>query len=483
MSRLHVGIVGFDITPEIHPELGAWGTTPSLTEIDMPLLASCIALRQDDRLLVWFGSDLVGEGLTDTNGLRDEVADALGLQRRQIIWSTSQTHSSGAIPGSQHTASAIVGTAEVDPAALTEGRRQFVGKYIEAGRQAIAQLQPARVWAGRGYCDTVGYNTRLPMPGGGVKFSRNYAEGLQSGKYYDPVIGLVRFDDDQGRPLGAIFNFDCHPATLIIDKYVSPDWVGPAREYVQDTIGGAPAMFVQGFCGDVRCRHMFGTREQVRQTGARLGQAAAKAMHRLIPARAEPFGWDLKEVDIDCQPPPARNEIEAQIAGRLAFIEELESDPQATWACGINVPEQMTTKQRAAMFQVHIRYFEELRRMLDTGEQPRRTLQTLLGAVRIGDVGAALAPGENFALTALRIRQRSPFVHTLICGDTNGLFGYLGTDEEIDRGGYETESYWRMIGYEGLRLPPAKGSAQRVVDTCTNLLKHLQNTPSTTHPT
>ena len=475
MDSLNVGIVGFDITPEIDPVFGAWGTTPLMTEIDMPLLARCIALRQDDRLLIWFGSDLVGEGLTDTNGLRDEVADALGLERRQIIWSTSQTHAGGAIPGSKHTASAIIGTADVDPAALAEGRRQFINKYIEAAKQAIAQLQTANVWAGRGYCDSVGYNTRFPMPGGGVKFSRNYAEGLQSGKYYDPIIGLVRFDDKQGKPLGAIFNFNCHPATLIIDKYVSPDWVGPAREYVQDEIGGAPTMFVQGFCGDVRCRHMFGTREQVRQTGARLGKAAVETMQRLIPARAEPFGWDLRKVDIDCQAPPSRDEIKVQIDGRLAFIEELKTDPQATWACGINVPEQMNADERAAMFQVHIRYFEQLLQMLDAGEQPRRKLQTLLGAIRIGDVGCALAPGENFAMTAFRIRQRSPFAHTLVCGDTNGLFGYLGTDDEIDRGGYETESYWRMIGYEGLRLPPAKGSAQRVVDNCVTMLDQLRS--------
>ena len=74
MSELNIGIVGFDITPKIDPVRGAWGTTPSMTEIDMPLLARCIALRQDDRLLIWFGSDLIGEGLADTDKLRDEVA-------------------------------------------------------------------------------------------------------------------------------------------------------------------------------------------------------------------------------------------------------------------------------------------------------------------------------------------------------------------------------------------------------------------------
>ena len=473
MSELNVGVVGFDITPEIDPVFGAWGTTPSLTEIDMPLLARCIAMKQDDRLLIWFGSDLTGDRVANTASLRDEVADSLSLRRDQVIWSTSQTHASGAIPGSKVTGSLVTKTIRPDPAALAEGRRQFTGKYIEAARQAIEQLQPANVWAGNGFCDSISFNSRFPMPTGGNKFSRNYAEALQGGKYYDPVVGLVRFDDKQSKPLGAIFNFNCHPATLIMDKYVSPDYVGTARQYVEDAIGGAPGMFVQGFCGDVHCRCMFGTPENAKESGRRLGKAAAEAMQWLVPARAEPFGWKLKEADIQCQPPPSRRKIEQQIAARLAFIEELESDPQATWVCGINAPEQMTTANRAAMVRIHIDYFEELLRMLDAGEQPPRTLQMPLGAVRIGDVGCALAPGENFAMTALRIRQRSPFVHTLICGDTNGLFGYLGTDDEIDRGGYETESSWHMIGYEGLQLPPARGSAQRVVDNCVEMLGQL----------
>ena len=53
MSRLHAAMVGFDITPQIHPEYGAWGTTPKLTQIDMLLQPCCLALKQDDRLLIW----------------------------------------------------------------------------------------------------------------------------------------------------------------------------------------------------------------------------------------------------------------------------------------------------------------------------------------------------------------------------------------------------------------------------------------------
>ena len=474
MSKLNVGIVGFDITPRIDPVFGAWGTTPSLTAIDMPLLARCIALRQDDRLLIWFGSDLIGEGLADTLKLRQELAALLDLRVDQIIWSSSQSHASGAIPGSGHSGSSATAVTQPDPETLVAARRAFLNKYVEAAKQAIDQLQPANVWAGNGFCDSISFNSRLPMPTGGNKFSRNYAEGLQSGKFYDPTVGLVRFEDKQGNPLGALFNFCCHPAVLINDKHVSPDYVGTARQYVEETIGGAPAMFTQGFCGDVHCHYMFGTPQQAKVLGTRLGTAAAEAMARLIPARAEPFDWAFKTVDIPSEPMLTQDQIDARLAERHRYIAELKVDPQAVWCAGKNMAEHLAPEQRAHEAQMAIDYFEELTRMLARGEQPPAARPITLGAVRIGDIGAAVSPGENFTLTGLHIRQQSPFAHTLICGDSNGLFSYIGTDDEIDRGGFETDSVWRWISYDGIRLAPAKGAAQRVANTCIQLLEQLQ---------
>ena len=75
---------------------------------------------------------------------------------------------------------------------------------------------------------------------------------------------------------------------MIDDTMVSPDWVGTAREHVEEAIGGAPAMFVQGFCGDVNCHHIFGTPALARRNGERLGQAAAAAMPSACEVEAPP---------------------------------------------------------------------------------------------------------------------------------------------------------------------------------------------------
>jgi len=229
-------------------------------------------------------------------------------------------------------------------------------------------------------------------------------------------------------------------------------------------------MFVQGFCGDVNCYHIFGTPQQARRNGERLGKAAAEAMAWLVPARSEPLDFRFRTVELPCRPMYTRPEIEQQLAARHAFIEELNHDPTATWVAGINLPEQLPAEKRIALVQLHLDYLEAIGRLLADGQQLASSLPITLGAIRIGDVGAALSPGENFTSTGQKVRMRSPFLHTLVCGDTNGLFGYLGTDDEIDRGGYETDSFWKMLTFGDARLAPAKGSADLVINTLVELL-------------
>lgn len=476
MGQILASMVGVDISPRFHPQYGARGTTPRMTELHRPLLARCLVLEQDDRQLIWYGGDLNGEPIPFTDALRDELAGRLGVPRSQIAWSSSQSHACGALPGSIMSGSHIENLIADDPEFIEAERQRFFNDLVSAAQQAIETLQPVQLWAGRGFCDSIGYNSRFPMPTGGCKFSRDWAEGVQGGKFYDPTVSLLRFEDASGKPLGVIFNFCCHPAVLIMQECVSPDWVGAARQCIEDALDGAPAMFVQGFCGDVHPRHMFGTPEQADRLGERLGKTAVRALATLNPVRCEPFDFVWRTVELPCQPMPTRQECEGQIALREAYIEEvLGPDPQACWCAGFNFPDpgRFSPEMRADVARLSILYYQEAIRMLEAGEEPRKKLDITVGGLRLGDVGVAFSPGENFTITGDRVRQRSPFAHTLICGDTNGLFGYMGTDEEIERGGFETDAFWKCLEFEGMRLPPAQGTAGQVAGRLGELLREL----------
>lgn len=467
---LRVGIAAFDISPHFHPQFGAWGTTPAMTALDMPLLSRCIAFQHHRTRLVWYGSDLVGDTVANTDSLRAEVASALGLASDQVIWSTSQTHSSGAVPGSNITGASIAEVIAGDPQFVDAERNRLMKLLIEGGREALARLQPVSVSAGRGHCDSMSYNTRFPMPTGGVKFSRHHREGLQSGKYFDPTIGLLRFDDRGGRPLAALFNFCAHPATMINARWISPDWVGTARQHIEEALDGAPAMFVQGMCGDVNCHHIFGTPALARRNGDRLGRAAVRALPFLTPVKTTPLTLTWKNIRLPCRPMYTRSELTEALVARHEFIEELGQDPFAAWFCGVNLPDFFSVEQKIASVKLQIDYLQEGLRRLDSGATVPTSLPLTCGVLRFGDVAAFLSPGENFTATGREIRDRSPFAHTLICGDTNGLFGYIGDDAEIDRGGYEVDSFWKLLCFDGFRLALAKGAAPRVREAAAELL-------------
>ena len=478
MTTLLAAMTGFDATPRIHPQFGAWGTTPTMTDVNLPLLSRCLALQGDGQTLLWFSHDLTGNSCPATLQLRQHVADAVGLSVDQIIWSTSQTHSSGAYPGfaEEGGGNAIMQRGSWDEAFCAAEHERFLNGCVNIAREALDKLQPVRVLSGISHCDNISYNSRLPMATGGIKFSRNYAEALQGGCYFDKTLSLVRFESEDGSTLGTIFSFACHPATLLDNTLVSPDYVGTARARIEQNSAGAPAMFIQGFCGNVHNYYMFCGPAQAGLLGERLAEAAALGLQHLVPVRSLPFEFQWQTIELPCRPMYSREELEQAIAIRRAYQQEVEQYPHACWVGGVNVPEFLNADQKKRFVEVNINYCEEGLRMLTAGEPPRTTLAITLGAARIGDIYAVLSPGENFTETSRWIREHSPHPHTLICGDTNGLFGYIGTDEEIDRGGFETDTYWKMLHRDGFRLAPEKGSAQLVADTCLGLLSQLADT-------
>lgn len=475
MSTLRAAMTGFDATPRIHPQFGAWGTTPSMTEIDLPLLSRCLALEGDGRLLLWFSHDLIGLGCPATLQLREHVAAALELRVDQVVWSTSQTHASGSYAGfsEEGGGSSLLKRGVFDAEFCAAEHQRFLAGCVDAGQRAVDTLQPVRVAAGVAHCDNISYNSRLPLATGGVKFSRDYAEGLQSGRFFDKTVSLVRFEQEDGRPLGTIFSIACHPATILDNTMVSPDYVGTARARIEESSDGAPAMFIQGFCGDVHNYYMFCGPAQARLLGNRLADAVRIGLNHLVPIRTMPLRCEWRTIELQCRSMYTKQELEHAIAIRRAFQREVDEYPHACWVGGQNVPEFYNADQKKRFAEVIMRYCEEGLRILAAGESVRNTLALTVGAVRIGDLYVVLSPGENFTETARYIREHAPHSHTMICGDTNGLFGYIGTDEEIDRGGSETDTYWKMTHRDGFRLAPAKGSAQRLAGACLGLLEKL----------
>jgi hypothetical protein len=67
-------------------------------------------------------------------------------------------------------------------------------------------------------------------------------------------------------------------------------------------------------------------------------------------------------------------------------------------------------------------------------------IDTILQAIRIGELGIATTPCETFVETGLAIKAESPLKPTFTIELANDYRGYLPTAEQHALGGYET---WR----------------------------------------
>ena len=65
------------------------------------------------------------------------------------------------------------------------------------------------------------------------------------------TVVLLRKTDD-GRPLGIIWHYTCHPTAVVSTDVISSDYPGTVRHALRERFGEIPCIFAQGFCGDIR---------------------------------------------------------------------------------------------------------------------------------------------------------------------------------------------------------------------------------------
>jgi len=83
----------------------------------------------------------------------------------------------------------------------------------------------------------------------------------------------------------------------------------------------------------------------------------------------------------------------------------------------------------------------------------------------IGEVGLVAIPGDPFSGVGMRIKNRSPFRHTLVIAGANGWMGLLPDEEAFQLGGFET-----LMGNHGFA---ERDVTSQVVDQAVDMLLEL----------
>jgi len=423
-SAVSVGVATVDITPPVGIRARNWGAARigHATGIHRPLSTSAIALRDPSgRTRYLVTTDLCTWGHTESFlGIFEPVLAAVGAQPEDVLLHLVHNHCG---PSIAETDLSLPG-AEMIPAY----RRRLVDGIVEAIRTATERLAPSRITWTYGRCQLA---TNRDLPCG----ERDVC-GFHPGAPADETLAVGRVTTLDGTLTAVLANYACHPTTLAFhNSLISPDYVGAAREVVQNDLG-VPLLFFQGASGELAPRDQYvpGT-EMADRNGRTLGYAVLAAVHSLSTAGTElvyqgtvesgaPLAvWEetpaVNESDV-----VARHLVVPLPARRALTADELEQK----WS-GID---RVAAEERAKRALVQ-----------GQGYVVDGYAQHPVWLWQLGDAVIVAHSGEAFSYLQTELRRRHPERMLFVLNLTNGPGGgYLPTRSAYERDRYQV---WQTL--------------------------------------
>ena len=206
---------------------------------------------------------------TDMTRMRQAVLDAHpSLDDSRLTFSFGHSHSAGHIcseranqPGGELIASYL---------------DTLQARTIDAVGEAISNMTPARASFAHTDCDMAAHRDFQDLS------DDQFVCGFNPENDWDFPVHVVRIRSIDGRELGSLVTYPCHPTTLAWENtLISPDYIGAMRETIESGTA-APCQFLLAPCGDIGPRHGFvGDVSVADSNGTRVGHAALSAWHSL----------------------------------------------------------------------------------------------------------------------------------------------------------------------------------------------------------
>lgn len=417
-AAFKAGFAEVDITPPMGtPKQGSNSKTVASSVADpiyaraavFELGAERFAILQLDTALI-----LAGE----TAAIRARIAKDHGFPGDRVMVAATHNHAG--------------------PALINEGLPRsetyiatLVEKCAEALGKAVAARQEAQVALGVAFEFNVAFNRRVVMRDGTTRTHGSFKDpnALMFEGPIDPEVGVLALRGRDGRMLGALVNFACHPTHHWNDGVISAGFPGVAARLLKEQ--GIPVpMFLQGAAGNMHHQDPRGTPARtMEEIGKILADDALKALQGAkwtTPAKLGARSVTLKL--------PFRTLTDADLQGNgkgmQRFGEKGYYDRK--------IPELLETMKKGT----------------DDGE---------VQVFRIDDLALASQPSESFAELGLRIKEAAwPLRAWAICY-ANGMLGYLPTEEAFKRGGYEC-----TFGPPSLMAPD---TGRKLADAAVELMK------------
>jgi neutral ceramidase len=229
--------------------------------------ARALVLSDGDETVALCSADLCMLRDVGVRRIRDSVAASVPeLAGSRVLLATTHTHSG------PETSFLFGGTPE------DKEVRRIEEEIAEAIRMAHGNLAPVRMgWNAVGV--PLVHNRRVTNREGRSEMILEHVEGVTVGPV-DPVLQVLRFDDEVGNPRIALCHYTAHALTLgPANDYFSSDYPGRVRERIEEAYPDCTALFVNGAAGDVHphaCVRV--DTSALKQIGDAVGSAAVSAI-------------------------------------------------------------------------------------------------------------------------------------------------------------------------------------------------------------
>lgn len=380
-SEMQAGVGLVDITPTGEVTLAGSPSPKKTSEVKTRLYVRALVLAAADGTRAAIVTlDTLKYPVELAVKARASIEQATGIPAANVIICSSHTHSGPLWPYYPD---------------------KLVTPITEAVSKAAHDLTPCTLGMARGTAEGVAECRRVIKDG--HAWNRWQLKPDESDKYpaegpADPSFDLLALRSADGKYKAILYNFACHAANNRA-ALISADYPGDVELHVQKALGyPVPALILTGACGDVN--PIYSVRRDLFQE--RLGGELLHCLERLEPV---------------AQPTLAIETREFQMPGR-EHPEFREAEVARNW------PAQLEHYRKA---------------YTSMKEREKPSYLYLITGIRIGpDFAIVTNANELFCSIAMKIKEQSPFKHTMTVEQTNGAHGYVPSAKAFEGGSYET---------------------------------------------
>jgi neutral ceramidase len=396
------------------PMSGYGGRNDPFKGVHDDLFARVTVFSDGINKAVLITTDLIGISNSIWEETTRRITKETGIKKEYILLSAVHNHSGPVLK---------VYDGEDTSANVTAYVEELEMKIVKATNDAVNNLVPASIGAGKGECK-MNINRRAPDGSGGISLGQNpYAP-------CDHEVGVINVNDKSGNPLAIIMNWPCHGVVLGPKNYlITGDWPGAASRYIEDGAGGkliAPVII--GASGDIN--PIYGPHIDFEDNSS---YAYGK----------EAIGEDLGKESL-------------RVAKSIKQFSSVK----------------ITARQRVISLPVKE---ERAGKYLQPGDKRDDSLTVRLSAIKIGNIILTGVSGEVFNQISVKMRKQSPYAFTFMITHCNGSSGYLVSDDAYPKAGVNGShnKYVPTGGYEVNSTSVKAGAEKAIINNLLEMIKEL----------